>query len=300
MVQALADAGLTFTPDTTPESRRAKMIALAANPDIPRHPVGAVTELVIPGPAGAIPARRYEPEGDATGDALLLWFHGGGWVTGNLDTHDQVCRQLCDAAGTVVVSVDYRLAPEAKFPAAADDCVAAYEWARTQATRVVVGGDSAGGNLAAVVALDARERGLPQPALQVLVYPVTDYDLESPAMIDNGTGYFLEAESMRWFYGHYSRDASDFEHWRFSPLRAADHSGLAPAIVVTAEFDPLRDQGERYAARLRAAGVPTEYVCAEGLIHGFFGLHMVMPPAQPAWDLCVAGLRDACAAEASM
>jgi acetyl esterase len=294
MVKALADAGMTFTPDTTPESRRAKMHALAADPSIPRHPVGAVDDLVITGPGGAIPARRYAPPGRALDDTMLLWFHGGGWVTGDLDTHDQVCRLLCAAASLVVVSVEYRLAPEAKFPAAADDCLAAYEWALTRAGRVVVGGDSAGGNLAAVVALDARERGLPQPALQILVYPVTDYELDSPAMVDNATGYFLEADSMRWFWGHYARDDADFADWRFSPLRAADHSGLAPAIVITAQYDPLRDQGAAYAARLRAAGVPTEYLCAEGLIHGFFGLHAFMPPAEEAWQLCVGGLQAAC------
>jgi acetyl esterase len=192
------------------------------------------------------------------------------------------------------VSVDYRLAPEAKFPAAVDDCIAAYEWARSQAARVVVGGDSAGGNLAAVVALVARERGWPQPALQILVYPVTDYELDSAAMVDNARGYFLEADSMRWFWGHYARDDADFADWRFSPLRAPDHSGLAPAIVITAEYDPLRDQGAAYAERLRAAGVRTQYLCGDGLIHGFFGQHAWMPPAEPAWDLCVAGLRDAC------
>jgi len=198
------------------------------------------------------------------------------------------------------VSVDYRRAPEAKFPAAADDCLAAYEWALAHAdevggdaTRVAIGGDSAGGNLAAVVALDARERGLPQPKLQLLVYPVTDYELDSAAMIDNAKGYFLEAEGMRWFWGHYSRTPDDFDHPRFSPLRASDHSGLAAAVVITAEFDPLRDQGEAYARALAAAGVPTEAVRADGLIHGFFGMHAFMPPGKEAWDVSVTALRDA-------
>jgi acetyl esterase len=238
----------------------------------------------------------YEPVAGRSGrDApLIVWFQGGGWVTGNVETHDRVCRLLCVATQATVVSVDYRLAPEAKFPAAVDDCVAAYRWALAQSPTVAIGGDSAGGNLAAVVALVARERGLPQPALQLLVYPVTDYEFESPAMIDNAKGYFLEAESMRWFYGHYARHDSDYDDWRLSPLRAADLTGLAPAVVVTAEYDPLRDQGVAYAQRLRDAGVPTQYVNAAGLIHGFFGMHEFMPPGQEAWDVSVAALRGAC------
>jgi acetyl esterase len=298
MIQVLADSGLTFTLDATPEDRRAAMIAATTNPAFEKQAVHAVEDRTIPGPAGEIPVRVYRPSA-AAGLPLLLWFHGGGWVTGNLDTHDQLCRMLCDASDAVVVSIDYRLAPEAKFPAAADDAVAAYEWALTHAAevgadaaRIAIGGDSAGGNLAAVVTLIAAERGLAQPKLQLLVYPVTDYELDSPAMIDNARGYFLEADSMRWFYGHYARDDADFEDWRFSPLRAPDHSGLARAVVVTAEFDPLRDQGEWYAARLRDAGVPTEAVRADGLIHGFFGMHVFMPPGQEAWDVSVSALRE--------
>jgi len=299
MIQVLADSGLTFTADATPGERRAAMIAVTTNSPIPKHPVYEVADRVIPGAAGDIPVRVFRPSA-ATGLPLLLWFHGGGWVTGNLDTHDQLGRLLADAAGAVVVSVDYRLAPEAKFPAAADDCLAAYEWALAHAdevgadaSRVAIGGDSAGGNLAAVVSLDARERGLPQPKLQVLVYPVTDYEFDSAAMIDNGKGYFLEAESMRWFWDHYARTPADFDHPRFSPMRASDLSGLAPAVVITAEYDPLRDQGEAYGARLRDAKVPTEVVRADGLIHGFFGMHDFMPPGRDAWDVVVTELRNA-------
>jgi acetyl esterase len=299
MIQLLTDVGLTFTLDATPEDRRAAMIAATTNPASPKHPVHDVADAMLPGPAGDLPVRVYRPD-DTGGLPLLLWFHGGGWVTGNLDTHDQLCRQLCDAAGIVVVSVDYRLAPEARFPAAVDDCVAAYEWALASASevgadpaRVAIGGDSAGGNLAAVVALVARERGLPQPRLQLLVYPVTDHEFESAAMIDNAKGYFLEADGMRWFYSHYTRDASDVDDWRCSPLRASDHSGLAPAVVVTAEFDPLRDQGEAYGEKLRAASVPTEIIRADGIIHGFFGMHDFMPPGRRAWDASVSALRDA-------
>jgi acetyl esterase len=299
MIQVLNDIGLTFKADTTPEDRRAAMIAVTTNPALPKHPVHDVADRTIPGPAGPIPVRVYRPSAQA-GLPALLWFHGGGWVTGNLDTHDQICRLLCDAVGAVVVSVDYRLAPEAKYPAAADDCMTAYEWALAHAdevnadpTRIAIGGDSAGGNLAAVVALCARHQGLPPPKLQLLVYPVTDYEFDSPAMIDNAKGYFLELESMRWFYDHYAGAPADFDEWRFSPMRAADVSGVAPAVVITAEFDPLRDQGEYYGRRLQEAGVPTEVVRAEGLIHGFFGMHAFMPPGQHAWDVSVRALREA-------
>ena len=299
MLQVLSDAGLTFGPDSTPESRRAAMIAATTNPAFPKLPVHEVSDRTIPGPVGDIPVRVYRPSA-ATDLPLLLWFHGGGWVTGNLDTHDQLGRLLCDAVGAVVVSVDYRLAPEAKFPAAADDCLAAYEWALEHASevgadagRIAIGGDSAGGNLAAVVAVDARERGLPQPKLQLLVYPVTDHELESASMIDNAKGYFLERESMRWFYDHYARAPSDFADPRFSPMRAPDLSGLAPAVVITAEYDPLRDQGEAYGKRLQEAKVSTAVVRADGLIHGFFGLHEFMPPGRDAWETSVAALRRA-------
>jgi len=299
MIKVLNDTGLTFTRETTPADRRAAMIAATTNPTFPKQPVHDVGNRTIPGPGGPIPVRVYRPSAhDAL--PLVVWFHGGGWVTGNLDTHDQLCRLLCDAVGAVVVSVDYRLAPEAKFPAAADDCMAAYEWALAHAgemhadpTRIAIGGDSAGGNLAAVVALCAREADLPQPKLQLLVYPVTDYEFESPAMIENAKGYFLELESMRWFYDHYAGTPADFDEWRFSPMRAPDVAGVAPAVVITAEFDPLRDQGEAYGRRLQQAGVPTDIVRAEGLIHGFFGMHAFMPPGQHAWDVSVRALRDA-------
>jgi acetyl esterase len=299
MLQVLTDSGLTFRADATPDDRRAAMIAVTTNSPLPKHPVHEVADRMIPSAAGDIAVRVFRPSAQ-TGLPLLLWFHGGGWVTGNLDTHDQLGRLLADATGAVVVSVDYRLAPEAKFPAAADDCLAAYEWALAHADevgadarRVAIGGDSAGGNLAAVVSIDARDRGLPQPKLQVLVYPVTDYEFDSPSMIDNAKGYFLEAESMRWFWDHYARTPADFDHPRLSPMRASDLSGLAPAVVITAEYDPLRDQGEAYGARLRDAKVPTEIVRADGLIHGFFGMHDFMPPGRAAWDAVVTELRNA-------
>ena len=157
---------------------------------------------------------------------------------------------------------------------------------------IAIGGDSAGGNLAAVVALLARDGEVPMPVHQLLVYPVTDYEFDSPAMVDNATGYFLEADTMRWFYDHYARTAADCADWRLSPLRVADVAGVAPATVLTAEFDPLRDQGEAYGRRLREAGVPTEIMRADGVFHGYFGMQKFLPPAKEPWDLAVRALRS--------
>ncbi|HTD49123.1 MAG TPA: alpha/beta hydrolase, partial [Acidimicrobiia bacterium] len=191
-----------------------------------------------------------------------------------------------------------RLAPETKFPGAVDDAVAAWTWITAHApeldidpVRVAVGGDSAGGNLAAVVALVARQDQLPAPAFQLLVYPVTDHEFERPSMIDNAAGYFLEAQGMRWFFSHYARSDDDFADWRMSPLRAPDVTGVAPALVITAEYDPLRDQGEAYGERLRAAEVPTEIVRADGMFHGFFGMFEFLPAGRPAWDRAIGALR---------
>ena len=207
---------------------------------------------------------------------------------------------LCDDAGVIVVSVDYRLAPETKFPGAADDCVAAWAWVSEHTAElggdphnVALGGDSAGGNLAAVVALVAREQGLSIPSLQLLVYPVTDHEFDSPSMVDNAKGYVLETEEMRWFFDHYASAPADFGNWRMSPLRAPDLAGLPAAVVITAEYDPLRDQGEAYAQRLRDAGVPTRTLRGDGLFHGFFGMHPFLPPAQAAWDVAIGALRAA-------
>jgi acetyl esterase len=290
--------GMTFKPGVSPQERRASMIAATTNPAFPKHPCHDTYDRALRTEHGSLPVRVYRPSAEEN-LPLLVWFHGGGWVTGNLDTHDQLCRLLSDDANVVIVSVDYRLAPETKFPGAAVDCFAAYEWALEHADaggadskRIALGGDSAGGNLAAVVALMAREAGLPQPALQLLVYPVTDMELDSPAMVDNATGYFLEREGMRWFYEHYARTPADFDDWRFSPIRAANHEGLARAVVITAEYDPLRDQGEEYGKVLVNAGVECETIRADGLIHGFFGMHAFMPPGQAAWDVAVNALRS--------
>ena len=297
MLDSMIAAGLAFRPGTTPEQRRAAMLGVM--PDSARiEPVREVRDRSIPGPVGEIPVRVFRPS-DAT-RPMLVWFHGGGWVTGSIETHDLVCRQLAVAVDAVVVSVEYRLAPETKFPGAVDDCVAAWSWVAAHAAelgadaeRIAVGGDSAGGNLAAVVALVARDEGLPAPVHQLLVYPVTDHEFERPSMIENAHGYFLETDTMRWFYDHYARTPDDFADWRMSPLRAPTVAGVAPATVLTAEYDPLRDQGEAYARRLAEAGVPAEIVRADGVFHGYFGMQKFLPPAQAPWDIAVQALCDA-------
>jgi acetyl esterase len=288
------DAGLDLDSGTTPAQARAKMNGSVGV--MPTYPLFAVDARTIPGPAGAIPVRVYRPSAAAE-LPIVVWFHGGGWVLGSLDTHDNLCRQLSEAVDAIVVSVEYRLAPEAKFPAALEDCVASWTWVATHArelggdpARVALGGDSAGGNLAAAACLVARDEQLPTPEFQLLVYPVTDFEFTCPSMVDNAIGYGLETEHMRWFFEHYARTPADCEDWRVSPLRADLH-GLPPAFVVTAEYDPLRDQGEAYAEKLEAAGVETARLRADGLFHGFFGMHEFLEPAQPAWDRAVTLLR---------
>ncbi len=248
----------------------------------PPAPVGATEALVLPGPDGEIRARLYVPEGE--GDRLtpgLIFFHGGGWVFGNLESHDGVCRALCREARVRVLAVDYRLAPEHRFPAAVEDAVAATEWASSHAAtlgidpvRLAVGGDSAGGNLAAVVALHAREHG-PALRFQLLIYPATDTRTDTRSYEANATGYSLERETMVWFFDQVAPEAADRADPRLAPLRAASHAGLPPALVVTAGFDPLRDDGTAYAEALRRAGTPVTLAENPGLIHGFVGLGAV-------------------------
>lgn len=230
-----------------------------------------VVESVIDNEIAEIPVRIYANEG-AVG--LFIFFHGGGWVIGDLDSHDPLCRQLAIESGATVIAVDYPLAPEHPFPAATEAC-----WKVMQAvdadresygagTKIVVAGDSAGGNLAAVMALMARDEGM-EIAHQLLIYPGVDASDDSPSMTDNAVGYVLTAELMQWFHSHYQPDPAD---WRASPLHATSHADVAPALVITAEFDPLRDQGAKYAAALSDAGVPTVYENYEGQVHAFFQL----------------------------
>ncbi|MEV8638502.1 alpha/beta hydrolase [Streptosporangium sp. NPDC051023] len=243
------------------------------------QPVGGVVDTTFPGPAGDVPVRVYTPEGEGPFPAFV-WFHGGGWTIGSLDENEVSCRAVCVASNAVVVSVDYRLAPENPFPAAADDAYAALLWVHENAeqlsvdpSRIAVGGESAGGNLAAVVALKARDLGGPQLSLQVLVSPVLGHPDDGRASYRDYTeGYFLSKEGMDWFFTQYPRNASDLDDPYLLPLRAKDLSGLAPALVLEAEYDVLRDEGVEYAEALKAAGNQVELVIFDGMIHGFFGL----------------------------
>ena len=261
--------------------------------------VAHVENVTIPGPASDIPARLYRPAGQ-TPFPLLVYFHGGGWVIGGVESHDGLCRTLANTAGCSVLSIDYRLAPEHKFPAAVDDCYAATAWAVARAAalgadpaRVAVGGDSAGGTLSAVVAQLARDRKGPPLRFQLLVYPATDARYDTPSYRENATGYFLEQEDMRWFYDHYLRSDADRADPRASPLRAADLRGLPPALMITAEFDPLRDEGEAYADRLREAGVPVTLTRYGGMIHGFFGMWPLLDQGKQAVAEAATALRAA-------
>jgi acetyl esterase len=280
------------------ENRR-RRAALAGAPE----PVARVEERVVPGPGGDLPVRIYTPTG-AGPFPILVFFHGGGWVVADLDTHDALCRTLANGGGCVVVSVAYRLAPEHRYPAAAEDAYAATAWVAAHAAtiegdaaRLAVGGDSAGGNLAAVACLMARDRGGPALAFQLLIYPVTDhYEPGTPSYRENAEGYMLSRDDMIWFWDRYLARAEEAAHPYAAPLRAPDLRGLPPALVLTAEFDPLRDEGEAYAARLRQAGVPAELRRQAGLIHGYATMAGVLDAARRANAETAAALRTALSA----
>ena len=265
------------------------------------EPIGRVEDRSISGPAGSLSVRVYTPfEPERAPLPVLAFFHGGGFVIGDLDSHDGTCRALANAARCAVVAVDYRLAPEAKFPAAAEDCYAATCWIADNAAalgvdpaRIAVGGDSAGGNLAAVTALLARDRSGPHLAHQLLVYPVIDCAFDTVSYRENAEGYFLTREMMRWFWHHYLDKPEQAADPYASPIRAATLAGVAPATVITAEYDPLRDEGEAYAARLHRAGVPTSVTRYDGVIHGFFGMGNVIAKAKLAVAQAGRELREA-------
>lgn len=236
--------------------------------------------------------RIFEPHGGAD-PPVLVFFHGGGWVIGSVRTHDLPCRALAHRVRCRVVSVEYRLAPEHRFPAAVEDCWAVTKSVVASNRLVAVGGDSAGGNLAVAIALRARDAGLPL-RLQMLIYPVTDCDLTRLSYLANGTGYGLTREAMRWFWTHYMGN-QPWDHPEASPLRAGDLSGVAPALMMVCEYDPLLDEGRAYAERLRAAGVPVELIEQKGMIHGFFRFRTgaVIDRTYLAYDQCAAALRRA-------
>src|SRR5260370_7289006 len=263
------------------------MKALAGEPEA----MARVEDLEIPGPGGALTMRIYTPEGEASARPGFVYFHGGGWVVCNLDSHDNICRALARRAGAVGIAVDYRLSPEAKFPAAIEDCYVAAEWVAANGARLgldpgrlAVAGDSAGGNMATVVALKSRDQNGPAIALQALVYPVTDLHGDTHSREEFAEDHFLTRASMDWFFGHYLARPEDASHAHASPLLAGDLRGLPPALVITAECDPLRDEGEAYARRLEQAGVPVTYRCYPGAVHGFFSMLGVLPPAQQPAD----------------
>jgi acetyl esterase len=262
---------------TLAEAREADLASIVAGRGQP-PPVGAVTDLTLPGPAGELPARVYRPDGEPP-FPVLVYFYGGGWTLGNLETCDALCRALTNAARCVTVSVQYRLAPEHPFPAAVEDSHAGFAWVAGHAAelgvdpaRVAVGGDSAGGNLAAALCLLARDRGGPSPRHQLLVYPNTDHAWDPEALRAFEDPLLFNRWSVAWYWKHYLADERDGSNPLASPLRAASLAGLPGATVITAEYDPLRDQGERYAERLREEGVKVELRRYDGMAHGFFGM----------------------------
>jgi acetyl esterase len=264
-------------------------------------PMSEVRDAVLPG--SGVKMRLYRNAPVAPGAAggaklpLLVYFHGGGWTIGDLDTHDVLCRQLAVAGACAVLAVDYRLGPESRFPAAVDDCVAATQWARSQAAalgidakRIAVGGDSAGGNLAAVTALIERDAGH-ELAAQILIYPATDMRAVAPSHVSNAQGYLLTSDSIAYYRANYIASEAQWSDWRASPLLAKDLSRLAPALVLTAGFDPLRDEGRQYADALSKAGNRVQYICFERQVHGFITMSRVIDEAETAVELCGAALR---------
>lgn len=275
VLELMAKTGNPPINELSVEEARQGAAALAEMQGAP-EPVARIEDRTLHGPDSDIPVRIYVP---AAGEPLpvLVYFHGGGWVIGDLESSDGICRALANRAGCAVLSVDYRLAPEHPFPAAVNDAYYATQWAATNASsfggdpgRLAVSGDSAGGNLAAVVALIARDRREPSIQFQLLIYPVTDAACDTPSFSENGEDYFLTKAAMHWFWNHYVRNESDRNDPNACPLRAISFEGLPPALVITAEYDPLRDEGEQYAERMRAAGTPVQLTRYDGMIHGFF------------------------------
>ena len=290
VLDRIAKAALpAFYTVSADEARRLYRESRAAfSPAVPE--VAEARDLALSGPGGPIPLRLYRGLGTEAGALLpvLVFFHGGGWTIGDLDTHDIVCRTLANKARCAVVAVDYRMGPEHKFPAAVDDCIAATRWVAAQSaaigvdvSRIAVGGDSAGGNLAAVTAIALRDAGGPPLVFQALVYPATDQRMDSDSHARLAEGYLLTRNNMLWFRGNYL-EPGQYDDWRASPLRAADLARLPPAHIITAGYDPLLDEGRAFSDRLVAAGVPVLYECFEGMTHGFLTLGGVVAGANHA------------------
>jgi acetyl esterase len=289
LLDQMQEAGVPpFEQMTVGEARQAAyaFIDLQGAPE----DVASVTHRFIPGPICDLPVRIYTPQGEGPFPALV-YFHGSGWVILNIEVADIAVRALTNRTGCVVVAVNYQKAPEHKFPAPFDDAYAATTWVAEHASelgidpgRIGVAGDSAGGNLAAAVCLKARDEGGPSLAYQLLIYPVTDYGWDKPSYLENAEGYLLQRDTMRWFWGHYLASEAEGDNPLVSPLRAPDLSGLPPALIVTAEFDPLRDDGELYGQRLREAGVPVKVSRYDGMIHGFFYMAGVLDQTKNLYD----------------
>ncbi len=290
VLEAAAKGGAVFDTRDPEEARRrygaSTEIFAPATPDLE-----AVEDRIIPGPEGPLAVRVYTPraEAGASGLPVLVFFHGGGWVFGDLDSHDAVCRCLAHEAGCLVVSVDYRLAPEHKFPAGLEDCMAALRWAAANGgeiggdrLRLAVGGDSAGGNLAAAVAQVARDAHGPPLVHQLLIYPATDFTADNESLRTNGEGYLLTKPFIDWSKDTYLGEAREETDPRASPALAEDLAGLPPALVMTAEYDPLRDEGKAYAEAMAAAGVDVRYLEYAGMIHGFIRMGAVVDRAGEA------------------
>jgi acetyl esterase/lipase len=290
--KAFQEAGRPPYENGTAVEARAMYLAArpVSNPEPPE--LESARPLTIPAPHGAIPARIYTPKTLRKTDGLapcLVFYHGGGWVIGDLDSHDVVCRKLAHEGELIVISIDYRLAPEHKFPAAVDDAITAVKWVAANArdlgvdaSRVMVGGDSAGGNLAAVTALAARDGDGPKLAGQVLIYPATDFAMKHPSHSEPETSILLTHSVIKWFCNHYLNGPADIDNWQASPARAKTLTGLPPAYLLTAGADPLRDEGDEYAARLKQAGVPVTYKHFPGQFHCFFTMGKLLQQANVA------------------
>jgi acetyl esterase len=297
LLDMLAALGAPPMSQQTPEAARAQMAA-AGDARPPGEDVASVDDRQVPGPHGDITVRVYNPGSGPL--PVVVYYHGGGWVIGDLDYQDVACRYIANHTPAVVVSVDYRLAPEHKFPVPFDDSYAALQWVAANAaaiggdaSRLAVAGDSAGGNLAAAVSMKARDSGGPAISHQLLVYPVTNLDYGTPSYSENADGYLLTKDSMVWFWDHYLNTPAEAENPLVSPLRVANASNLPPATIITAGFDPLRDEGEAYGAKLKAAGVPVVVERYEGMIHGFYGLAHALDEGKRAHQQSVEALKAA-------
>lgn len=298
-VQALISVGdrlgLTETPEDASVERRRADLRRSTKLAMPTWTSVHVSERVVPGPTAEMTVRVYRPFGLTGTPPAIVYLHGGGWVVGDLDTHDSCCRLLAINSACVVLAVDYRLAPEHPFPAAVEDAMAAYRWVQTNSTdlsiepgRVGVMGDSAGGNLAAVVAQLTRGIDVPPPVAQCLIYPATDARLRDPSHETFADGFFLTRAGIRWYRSRYLPDPDSWNSPMASPVLEQNLSGLAPALVITAGFDPLRDEGRRYANRLVDAGVRTRYRCYDDMVHGFFGMGILPGGVDMIAEICTA------------